>query len=137
VNSALGFVLFVVFTYYSAYLGFFTAVGWDTTLVTVSLLCLAAALLPLRKQLWDTSSAKSVRLGSIPVIVIAGLLCLFYDGVAVYAFTFTPIPGFGLPSTLILVATFIVPFAFYWVIRAVRTRQGIDMKAIFSTLPPE
>jgi len=136
-NFLAGLVLFVVFTYYIAYLGFFTTVAWDTTLVTVTVLCLSAALLPLRKNIWNLSPAKKYSLASIPIATIGGLLGTFYNGLAVYAFTFTPILGFGLPSAYIVIATFVIPFALYWVIRAIRKRQGIDLDAIFSSIPPE
>jgi APA family basic amino acid/polyamine antiporter len=136
-NAAIGFVLFVVFTFYISYLGFFTTVAWDTTLVTVTTLCLSAALLPLRKGIWQFSPVNKYKIGSIPVVTIGGIIGVFYNGLAVYAFTFTPILGFGLPSTLVLVLTFLIPFALYWVIRAIRKQQGIDLRKIFATLPPE
>lgn len=137
VNWIIGFAVFVAFTFYAAYLGFFTTAAWDTTLVTVSVLCLAAALLPLRKSLWANSPVRKYQIGGIPIVSIGGVLGLFYNGLAVYAFTFTPILGFGLPSTLLLVATFIIPFALYWVIRGIRKRQGIDIGMIFQSIPPE
>jgi amino acid transporter len=136
-NWILGVIVFVIFTFYASYLGFFTAAAWDTTLVTVSVLCLAAALLPLRKSLWSVSPINKYKIAGIPVVSIGGILGFFYNGLAVYAFTFTPILGFGLPSTLVLVVTFAVPFVLYWIIKVVRQRQGIDIGVIFQTIPPE
>ena len=136
-NWLLGVIVFVIFTFYASYLGFFTTAAWDTTLVTVSVLCLAAALLPLRKNLWSVSPINKYKIAGIPVVSIGGILGFFYNGLAVYAFTFTPILGFGLPSTLVLVVTFIVPFILYWIIKAVRQRQGIEIGVIFQTIPPE
>ncbi|HUK28563.1 MAG TPA: amino acid permease [Candidatus Acidoferrales bacterium] len=136
-NWVLGFIVFVIFTFDAAYLGFFTTAAWDTTLVTVSVLCLAAALLPLRKSLWSVSPVNKYKIAGIPVVSIGGILGFFYNGLAVYAFTFTPLLGFGLPSTLVLVVTFIVPFVLYWIIKAIRTSQGIDVGIIFRTIPPE
>jgi amino acid transporter len=137
VNWALGFVIFIVFTLYSSYLGFFTTAAWDTTLVTVTILCLAAVFLPLRKELWATSPVRNFKIAGIPVVSIGGIIGVFYNGLAVYAFTFTPILGFGLPSTLVLIVTFLVPFVLYWIIAAVRKRQGIDVRIIFQSIPPE
>jgi amino acid transporter len=136
-NWLIGFIIFVVFTYYSSYLGFFTTAAWDTTLVTVTTLCLAAVFLPLRKDLWATSSVRNFKIGGIPAVSIGGIIGVFYNGLAVYAFTFTPVLGFGLPSTLVLVVTFLVPFVLYWIIAAVRKRQGIDVRMIFQSIPPE
>jgi basic amino acid/polyamine antiporter, APA family len=137
VNTVVGFALFVVFTYYISYLGFFTTVAWDTTLVTVTVVCLSAAVLPLRKSIWQASPAKKYTIGMIPIATIGGLLGTFYNGLAVYAFTFTPILGFGLPSAYVLIATFVIPFILYWVVKAIRKRQGIDLNVIFSSIPPE
>jgi len=137
INWIVGFLVFVVFTFYSAYLGFFTTAAWDTTLVTVAVLCLAAIFLPLRKDLWATSPVRNFKIAGIPVVSIGGILGFFYNGLAVYAFTFTPILGFGLPSTVVLVVTFLVPFILYWIVAAVRKRQGIDVRMIFQSIPPE
>lgn len=136
-NFFVGLVVFVIFTFYASYLGFFTTAAWDTTLVTVTVLCLSAALLPLRKEIWKYSPAARFKLGPIPLATIGGLVGTFYNGLSVYAFTFTPILGFGLNSTLLLVITFLIPFVLYWVVKGVRKRQGIDLNVIFSSIPPE
>lgn len=137
INWLIGFIIFIIFTLYASYLGFFTDVAWDTTLVTVTTLCLAAVFLPLRKSLWATSPVRNLKIAGIPAVSIAGIIGTFYNGLAVYAFTFTPILGFGLPSTLVLLATFVVPFILYWIVAAVRKRQGIDVRMIFQSIPPE
>lgn len=137
INWLLGFIIFIVFTLYSSYLGFFTTAAWDTTLVTVTVVCLAAVFLPLRKDLWATSPVRNFKIAGIPLVSIGGIIGVFYNGLAVYAFTFTPILGFGLPSTVVLVVTFVVPFILYWIIAAVRKRQGIDVRMIFQSIPPE
>jgi len=137
INWLLGFIVFIIFTLYASYLGFFTTAAWDTTLVTVTILCLAAVFLPLRKDLWATSPVRNFKIAGIPVVSIGGIIGVFYNGLAVYAFTFTPLLGFGLPSTLVLVLTFLVPFILYWIIAAIRKSQGIDVRLIFQTIPPE
>jgi amino acid transporter len=136
-NTIIGFAGFIAITYNASYLGFLTTAAWDTTLVTVTVLCLSAALLPLRKSIWKLSPANKYKIGIIPVATIAGLIGTFYNGLAVYAFTFTPILGFGLNSTLLLLVTFAVPFVLYWVVKAIRKGQGIDLNAIFASIPPE
>ncbi len=137
VNWLLAFIVFIAFTFYASYLGFFTTAAWDTTLVTIAVVCLAAALLPLRKNLWDTSPVRQFKIAGVPVITIGGLLGFFYNGLAVYAFTFTPSLGFGLPSTGVLIGGFLIPFVLYWIINAIRRSQGIDLGMIFRSLPPE
>jgi len=137
VNYIMGMVFLVLFTYFIQYLGFFTTAAWDTTLVTIALLCLSAALLPRRKDIWKLSPAKKYTLAGIPIITITGLIGFFYNGAAVVFFSITPILGFGLPSTLLLLTVFAIPFILYWVIRAIRKGQGIDIDMIFRSIPPE
>lgn len=136
-NFIIGLILFTIFTFYGAYLGFFTTVAWDTTLVPITLLCLSAALLPLRREFWSLSPARNYRLGGVPLIVIGGILGAFYNGLAVWVYSTTPALGFGLPSTLVILVTFLIPFVLYWVVRYARKRQGIDIELIFRSLPPE
>jgi len=136
-NAIVGFIFLILFTFFIQYLGFFTTAAWDTTLVTVALLCLSAALLPARKTLWDQSPVKKYKIAGVPAITIAGLLGFFYNGSAVLFFSITPALGFGLPSTLLLVTVFVIPFILYWVVRAIRKSQGIDIDAVFRMIPPE
>lgn len=134
---AVGWVTLMVFTYLSSYVLFFFAIGWDTTLVEISLVCVAAMLLPLRKVLWDGSPAKKYMIGAIPVIVIAGIIGTFYNALSVWIYSTTPAMGFGLPSVLLTVVIFVLPFILYWIVRAIRRRQGIDLDLIFRQVPPE
>jgi len=134
---AVGWVTLMVFTYFSSYVLFFFATGWDTTLIEISLVCLAAMLLPLRKVLWDASPAKKYMIGAIPVISIAGLIGTFYNSLAVWIYSTTPAMGFGLPSLLLTIVIFVVPFILYWIVRAIRRRQGINLDLIFREIPPE
>lgn len=136
-NMVVALILMVLFIYYGQYLGFFTTAAWDTTLVTVTVLCLSAALLPLRKEFWGISPANKYKLGGIPVITIGGILGFVYNGAAVLVYTITPQLGFGLPSATLLIVVFLIPFALYWVVKSIRKKQGVDIDLIFRSLPPE
>jgi amino acid transporter len=136
-NFVIGLVFLVIFAFYGAYLGFFTTVAWDTTLVPIALLCLSAALLPLRRGFWEVSPVRNLRIGPLPLITVVGLIGAFYNGLAVWVYSTTPALGFGLPSTLVLVVTFLIPFVLYWIVRSVRKRQGIDIDLVFKSIPPE
>ncbi|MEM2041454.1 MAG: amino acid permease [Nitrososphaerota archaeon] len=137
VNLVIASVFMVLFTYFIQYLAFFTTAAWDTTLVPIALLCLSAALMPIRKEVWQLSPANKYKIGPIPIIVIGGILGFIYNGAAVLFFTITPELGMGLPSTLLLIFTFLIPFVLYWVVRAIRKRQGINIDLIFKSIPPE
>jgi amino acid transporter len=137
VNLIISSIFMVLFIYYIEYLGFFTTAAWVTTLVPIALLCLSAALLPLRKELWSLSPANKYRIGPIPIIVIGGILGFIYNGAAVWFYTITPELGFGLPSTILLIIVYLMPFILYWIVREIRKRQGIDIDMIFRSIPPE
>jgi APA family basic amino acid/polyamine antiporter len=136
-NFVLVWVLLVIFTYFGSYMPFFFATGWDTSLIEVTVLCLAAMVLPLRKRLWDLSPAKKYTVGGIPVVSIAGAIGAFYSFVAVWIFSTAPALGFGLASLSIIIVIAVIPFVLYWIIRAVRRRQGIDLDLVFADVPPE
>ncbi len=137
VNLIVASIFMVLFIYFIEYLAFFTTAAWDTTLVPIALLCLSAALLPLRKEIWSLSPANKYKIGPIPIITIGGILGFIYNGAAVLFFTITPELGMGLPSTLLLIFTFLIPFILYWIVRSIRKRQGIDIDLIFKSIPPE
>ncbi len=137
INLIVACIFMVLFIYFIEYLAFFNTAAWDTTLIPIAILCLSAALLPLRKELWSLSPANKYKIGPIPLIVIGGILGFIYNGAAVLFFTITPELGMGLPSTLLLIFTFLIPFVLYWVVRAIRKRQGIDIDLIFKSIPPE
>jgi amino acid transporter len=143
-NFIIAEILLILFTYYAQYLSAFFVIGWDTTLISVALLCVAAALLPLRKNLWALSPVKNWKVAGIPLIVIAGIIGAYYNWWAVAVYTFTPAVGFGsvmdwgIPrATWIMILTAVVPFILYWVVRAYRKGQGIDIDMIFREVPPE
>jgi amino acid transporter len=127
---------FIIFTYYSQYMGAFFTITFDVSFFAITMLCLSAACLPLRKSLWEASPAK-YKLFGIPIITIGGIIGALFNGLAVFVYTFTPGVGFGLPSTEIIIAFIFTPFILYWIIKAIRKRQGIDLDLIMREIPPE
>jgi hypothetical protein len=75
--------------------------------------------------------------GAIPVISIAGIIGTFYNALSVWVFSTTPSMGFGTQSVILTIVIFVIPFVLYWIVRAVRRSQGIDLDIIFRALPPE
>jgi len=137
VNLIVACIFMVLFIYFIEYIGFFNTAAWDLTLITIALICLSAALLPLRKEFWSLSPVNKYKIGAIPVITVAGILGFIYNGAAVWFYSVTPELGMGLPSTLVIVATAAIPFVLYWVVRAIRKKQGIEIDLIFKSIPPE
>lgn len=137
VNLIVACIFMVLFIYFIEHIGFFNTAAWDLTLITIALICLSAALLPLRKEFWSLSPVNKYKIGAIPVITVAGILGFIYNGAAVWFYSVTPELGMGLPSTLVIVATAAIPFVLYWVVRAIRKKQGIEIDLIFKSIPPE
>jgi hypothetical protein len=130
-------VIFFIFTYYVQYMSAFFTMTFDTAELAITFLCISAACLPLRKSLWEQSPVNRWKLFGVPVITIGGIIGALYNGLAVYVYTFTPGVGFGLPSTEMLLFLMAAPFVAYWIVRAVRKRQGINLDMIMRQIPPE
>lgn len=79
------------------------------------------------------------RVGGIPLITISGaLLACLHIGILYYAFK---TPAFSGPvswrSLLFVVLVFAVPASGYFISRAIRRRQGVDLELAFKEIPPE
>ena len=62
----------------------------------------------------------------------AVLLMNFY-----FLFTDPAVSGYSVTSFLVIVATYIFFIATYFVVKAQRKRQGIDLAYVFKEIPPE
>jgi len=98
---------------------------------------LAGILLPFRrKELYEASPAKK-EIAGVPIITISGLIQVCFILFLVYEYASWP--GFGISSPSMLFLNFgMIPvgFLFYWIIRAVRKKQGIDLDLVFREIPP-
>jgi len=131
-------ILVIIFAYFKNYTAGFFTVGWDLTLTETTILCIAVALLPLKKSLWANSPVRNWKIAGIPVITIVGLIGAYYNGYAVYLFSTTPATGFaGTGAGWVILGALIVAVILYPVIKAYRKSQGIDIDMIFREVPPE
>lgn len=92
----------------------------------------------LRKDLYEHSPAKW-EIGGIPVISIAGAVTLLVEiGTASIYFFF---PTLGLPNFATTAAVLLIPLllgaAVFYGSRLIRSRQGIDLTAVYREIPPE
>jgi amino acid transporter len=137
-NFIVAEILVLLFTYLPQYTSGFFSVGWDATLVETTILCIAVAVLPLRKTLWANSPVKNWKLAGIPIITIVGIIGAYYNGYAVYLFSTSPSVGFaGTGAGWIILGAAVIAFILYPIIRAYRKSQGIDIDLIFREVPPE
>src|SRR5690242_16578119 len=111
--------------------------------VTILSVSVAALAFPFRRPDLYRNSPANVRIGGIPllpivavlsILVIGGLayLVLSYQQLGIATATLGPLPGFIFMGSLIVIGLVI-----FYVARAVRARQGINLDLIYSELPPE
>ena len=108
---------------------------------------IAAVVLPFRKRTKPMYEASGVnwKLAGFPIVAIAGIIWVVFDLLCLYYFFIDPnlgasdkwskvIPYFSLYLTFGIAAT---GFAYYWIVRWYRKRQGINIDLAFKELPPE
>jgi hypothetical protein len=104
-----------------------------------------ALVFPLRQRALYKSSSASISIGRVPILPIAAVLSIIVVLALAYVVLFYPELGitnsFGLPgplSGLIYMAALVVlGLLIYFIARAVRKAQGIDLSLIYRELPPE
>jgi amino acid transporter len=140
-NLVVNFVImeaFAVFlTYIPQYFGFAIAAEWAFAELPIMVYMIAIIVLPLRKEIWAASPASKYKIGPIPIAVIGGIIGALFMADNVWFLSTTPAVGFGLQPAEIVFGVYLVPFILYWVIRAIRRKQGIDIDLIFKSIPPE
>jgi basic amino acid/polyamine antiporter, APA family len=129
----------ILITAYSA--GYFLYIApFLALIVAFGIVCLIAMLvpfLPTTRRMYEGSPA-DIRVAGVPLITITGAVgVIFYAIGLYYALTVSSL-GFNTTSNLLLTAlSFIIPAAAYFVIKAIRARQGIMLDALYKELPPE
>jgi hypothetical protein len=121
---------------YTPWLGFFSqlfAVAFSFFLTSI-----AAMVFPFRKKDMFDSSPVRWRIGGLPLMALVGLANAIFMAIFMYQNWTDSALGSNSPQSLtLIVGIFIVAFILYWIIRAYRKRQGIDIDAVFRELPPE
>jgi amino acid transporter len=130
---SIGFLAMFVFTTWLAVLGAIAGL-----LPAVILGCLAAAILPWRQpQLFEETPIVNARLGGIPVITIAGTVGAVYATVILITYLANDLylvnAGKGLRVLAVVFAVGVLVYAVAWV---VRRRQGLDLRNVYSEVPP-
>lgn len=97
-----------------------------------------AAIFPfIKRETYQTSPAR-IEIFGIPLITITGLLGSIMMAYMVYRGLIDPDFGANLPGSLILMITvFVAVIIWYFVVRAIRRKQGVDMDARFKEIPIE
>jgi amino acid transporter len=128
--------IFLLIAAFTSLLGMLFAVTWSWTAIGVASLCLACALLPLRKTYWDASPLKW-KIAGIPVVTIIGLIGLFFELDVIATFILVPALGFGTNLGEIIISSYVIVVILYFVSKYIRKSQGFDIDLAFKTIPPE
>jgi APA family basic amino acid/polyamine antiporter len=103
------------------------------------LAALSAALLPyIKKDVFELSPIKAMKVGSIPLITLLGCISMtLFAYLGYYSATNPAIGPFGIGAkiftlSLIITAITIYVAAYYW-----NKRQGVDLKLLLKQVPPE
>jgi amino acid transporter len=129
----------LIYTYLHTQIASFVASYFLLPALALALVGLSGVLFPyLKRDLYEHSPAK-LEIWGIPVIVVAGGVT-FIGEVATGCMYFF-YPTLGLPSVPFTAAVLLIPMAvgvlIFYVSKAVRRRQGIDLGAVYQEIPPE
>jgi hypothetical protein len=116
-----------------------TLVGTAVLILSFMGTALAAVLLPrVRREEWKASAGSKYRLGKIPLISIAAVITLGYFLYMYYWWATDPTFGVNNPiSVWFFVIVYAAVIIFYFIMKAIRKRQGIDIGIVYKEIPAE
>jgi uncharacterized membrane protein YeiB len=122
-----------LFDYVFNYVAMFAIGFWITSF--------AAILLPYRKKDLFESAPPSVRrkVAGIPLVTIAGVINLLLFSLILYAsFAMPAFAGpVGLGATAFVVGLYVLGFIIYFIAKAIRRQEGVDLDLLYTEIPPE
>ncbi|MFN8629723.1 MAG: APC family permease [Chloroflexota bacterium] len=118
------------------------ALGVLAGVVTVTIVAIAALLFPTRRRDLFQASPANLRVGGIPVLYIVAPLAILVMAFLTWAVLAFPPLAIGSSDNAWWVPTFIgaiivIGLAVYFIAKAVRRSQGIDIDLVYRELPPE
>jgi amino acid transporter len=125
-----------------AYSAKFVTYTLDATLViavTYLVSAFAVVILPWRKpELWAASAASRFKIGSVPIVPVAGLITMGLIIFNLYDWLKNPAYGVNNHGSLIFMAAmYVLAIVVYVLARLIRKRQGIDLGLINKEIPVE
>jgi amino acid transporter len=118
---------------------------WITSVVFVTVAaqlctCIAGIVFPYRestKAIYEASPAAKWKVGSIPLVTVFGVLGAIW--LSYFLFLYVTIPELGLASPVsmgFMAALFVGGIVLYYIVRAYRKSQGIDIDLAYKEIPP-
>jgi APA family basic amino acid/polyamine antiporter len=135
-------VLSAVASWFWAYTSFFTVVvGAFGQIITLAIGCLAASLIPFKnKDLYATAPITG-KWGPIPKLTLIGLLGALGATLIVINFALDPFSGVNPEASPVMfwftLSMFPLGIVIYYVSKAIRRSQGIDIALAYKEIPPE
>jgi basic amino acid/polyamine antiporter, APA family len=109
--------------------------------LTLFVTAIGAIVLPYRQRAMVENSPYGGRLAGIPILSIVGVLAVLGFGAAIAVLLWDPGSGASLSANpgkiWLALGVYVVAIAMYFISRAVRRRQGIDLDLNYLELPPE
>jgi amino acid transporter len=135
-----GEIVLILFATYLGLLGSYTATITQS-LTTFAGVAIAAMILPYRKNvkhIYEASPVNKYKLGPVHLISICGAVYLIFEALLVYYFMTAPgLGAWSVPSMAVTCAVLAGSVVYFFIIRAYRKKQGIDIDLAFKELPPE
>ena len=135
-------ILSAIASWFWAYTSFFTVVvGAFGQIITLAIGCLAASLIPFKnKDLYATAPITG-KWGPIPKLTLIGLLGAIGATLIVINFALDPFSGVNPEASPVMfwftLSMFPVGIIIYYVSKAIRRSQGIDIALAYKEIPPE
>ena len=146
-TPVLGLVLFWILaevamyavTFVSGLVTAFTMSAISQILFTFTPVAITAIILPIKKpDLFASSPIAKYKVGKVPVLSIAGVVTLFFNLYMAYGLLSYPyLGGTSTPAIIAVLAIWLSGFVVFYVAKAYRSRQGIDLNQVYSQIPPE
>ncbi|HEV2226420.1 MAG TPA: amino acid permease [Nitrososphaerales archaeon] len=145
VSSLISLVGSEVWLYFVVYqfnaIGSYVATAGFGTEIAYLLLCVTAIVYPLRRrESYDSSPISRFRFGRLPAISVLGTLALLFNLFLTYEYVAGPNLFLTYPlvqSDEFVIGLFLVCLVIYYASRALRKKQGIDLRLSYRELPPE
>jgi amino acid transporter len=119
------------------------ALGVLAGIVCIAIVCVAAVVFPRRRRELYVGSPANVSVGGIPVLQIAAVLSflvvafLTWETLHYPALALSGDPGHRWYVPAFMAGIVVVGLLIYYIARAVRSSQGIDVDLVYRELPPD
>ena len=133
-------VMLFIFTFFASVLATVSA-AFANIAATFMVACIAAAVFPFRKQtkaIYESApKLATIKVAGFPLMSLAGILGALFLGWVSYMYATNSIYAANSPTSLAAVGgIYVFGLLVYFIAKAYRARQGIDVTLAFQEIPP-